>query len=137
MLDLYGEIDRMSRATNTYGWATSDDELVCDPKNAAKPIGPRQWLEAMRVACALHPRAAIQRLGAPEPVAHPSGRAGLTWHDGEKVWFTAIFAPGSCESRFSAEWERRDERGTVKGTSDSLRDVAEALESAFSSSRAA
>jgi hypothetical protein len=135
MLDLYRDIEIMARVTNTYGWDVDDDKMVMDPQNGAKPICPRQWIEAMRVAVAMYARAGGREVGVPEALAHPVGKAGLTWRkpdgDGHK-WFTIQIGPDSREIRFGAEWERHDARGDRKGVSTDLRDLGAALDSVFS-----
>ena len=76
MLELYVDLTLWARKTVQHAWAAGADQVLCDPSGGCKLIFPRQWTEAMRVASALYAgHQGIKSLGAPDAVAHPSGRA--------------------------------------------------------------
>jgi hypothetical protein len=136
MLALYAEVAVWVGRTRTFGWEKDGETLVCGPpRDGAKLIFVPQWLEAMRVACALYTRSPIRALGAPDAIAHPSGRAGLGWRRGAAE-FSVLFDARSDSTTFGTfgcSWVRVDTRGTLEGRSTTLGDLGEALESAFAS----
>jgi hypothetical protein len=112
-----------------HAWAAGADQVLCDPSGGCKLIFPRQWTEAMRVASSLYAgHQGIKSLGAPDAVAHPSGRAGLCWRK-DSAWLTLLLDEGSSALAFSGTWERSDARGALSGESRDLQDLAAAIAS--------
>jgi hypothetical protein len=137
MLELYAEIVAWAGRTRTYGWEKDGEKLITgNPHDGARLIFVPQWLEAMRVASALYGRSRVRALGAPEAIAHPSGRAGLGWRVG-RAEFSVLFdarSDSAALGQFGCSWVRIDARGRLEGKSTTLGDLGEALESAFSES---
>jgi hypothetical protein len=138
MLELYAEIVAWAGRTRTYGWEKGGPDgqglVTGKPSDGARLIFIPQWLEAMRVASALWGRSRVRALGAPEAIAHPSGRAGLGWRAGSAEFSVLFDARSDSQSfgQFGCSWVRIDARGRLEGKSTTLGDLGEALESGFS-----
>ena len=141
--DLAKEIIVLAQGTNTYGWEQGGAEIDVSKEATgegivnvgAKPISPRQWLDAMAVATGLATgRRAIGELGPPLPGAHPEGFPMLIWRESDARFFVLQLRPGASlisRRNFRLCWERLDARGKHVAESTTIEDVAGALLSTF------